>query len=122
MVGSASRNYIARHKRLQEFTEDDFDLLGLLIAQFSELVLLPHVLAEVSSLARQISGQAYADVQRALRTLVETATELPVQSVLGVRRHEFGQVGLTDSVILHLCATSIDDVSPEVVPENGTGC
>jgi hypothetical protein len=115
VVGSASRGYIARHKRLQEFTEYDFDLLGLLIAQFSDLVLLPHVLAEASNLIRQISGSARADVQRAFGTLIETATELPIESVLGARRSEFAKLGLTDSIILYLCSMAIDQVNPTLI-------
>src|SRR6516162_6325676 len=115
IVGSASKDYIARHKRLQEFTMDDFDLLNVLIAQFSDLVVLPHVLAEASNLARQISGRARADVQHALKSLLESVTELPIPSILGSRRPEFTQLGLTDSVILHLCSMSIDDISPTLI-------
>ena len=63
VVGSASKDYIATHRRLQDYTVDDFEMLGVLIAQFSEIVLLPHILAEVSSLARQIKNPARAKVQ-----------------------------------------------------------
>ena len=58
VVGSADRDFIAKHKRLQGYTIDDFELLGILIAKFSEIVVLPHILAEVSSLARQIDKPA----------------------------------------------------------------
>jgi hypothetical protein len=53
VVGSASRDYIAKHKRLQGYTIYDFELLGLIIADFSDIVLLPHILVEVSSLAKK---------------------------------------------------------------------
>jgi hypothetical protein len=115
VVGSASKDYIAIHRRLQDYTVDDFDMLSLLIAQFSEIVLLPHILAEASSLARQINNPARARVQWALKTLITTATELPLQSVFGVERDEFDQLGLTDAVILHLCTMSINGVSPTLI-------
>jgi hypothetical protein len=115
VVGSASKGYISMHRRLQDYTEDDFDMLGLLIAQFSDIVLLPHILAEVSSLARQINDPARKKVQRALRTLITTATELPIQSVFGAERDEFDQLGLTDAVILHLCNMSINGISPTLI-------
>jgi hypothetical protein len=35
IVGSASRDYIARHKRFCGYTVDDFDVLGLLLSEFS---------------------------------------------------------------------------------------
>jgi hypothetical protein len=37
-----------------------------------------------------------------LRTLIMTTPELPIQSVAGAQRDEFGELGLTDAVILHL--------------------
>jgi hypothetical protein len=115
VVGSASKDYIAKHRRLKGYTVDDFKLLGLIISGFSDLVLLPHVLAEVSSLARQIGNPARAEVQNALRTLITTAVELPIQSALGAQRDEFDELGLTDSVILHLCTMSVSGVIPTLV-------
>jgi hypothetical protein len=69
----------------------------------------------VSSLARQINDPARKKVQRALRTLITTATELPIQSVFGAERDEFDQLGLTDAVILHLCNMSINGISPTLI-------
>jgi len=116
VVGSASTEYIAKHKRLQDYTVDDFELLGLIISQFSDIVLLPRILVEVSSLARQIENPARAKVQGALRTLIiTTATELPIQSAFGAQRDEFGDLGLTDAVILHLCNMSLNGIRPTLV-------
>jgi hypothetical protein len=115
VVGSASKDYITTHRRLQDYTVDDFEMLGVLIAQFSEIVLLPHILAEVSSLARQINNPERTKVQIALRTLITTATELPIQSVFGVQRNEFNELGLTDAVILHLCTMSINGIRPTLI-------
>jgi hypothetical protein len=120
VVGAASRQYIAKHKRLQAYTSEDFELLGLLIAQFSEIVLLPHILAEVSNLARQIVNPARREVQRSLRTLVETAIELPIASVHGVRREEFDLLGLTDAMILHLCDLNFLGLRPTLITSDST--
>jgi len=115
VVGSASRDYITKHKRLQDYIVFDFELLGLIIAEFSEIILLPHVLVEASSLARQIDNPARAAIQNSLRTLITSASELPVQSIHGVRREEFIELGLTDAVILHLCSMSIEGICPTLV-------
>jgi len=115
VVGSASRDYIGKHRRLTDYTVDDFDLLGLIIAEFSEIILLPHILAEVSSLARKIDNPARGRIQDALRTLIYTATELPIQSIFGVQRDEFDELGLTDTVILHLCSMSINGINPTLL-------
>ena len=115
VVGSASKEYIAKHRRLRDYTVEDFELLGLIIGDFSDIVLLPHILAEVSSLARKIDNPARAKIQNALRTLIATTTELPVPSVSGADRDEFDELGLTDAVILHLCNLTIEGVSPTLL-------
>lgn len=115
VVGSASRDYIAKHKRLKDYTVYDFEMLGLVIAEFSDIVLLPHILAEASNLAGQIDNPARAKVQAALKTLITTATELPLPSASGVQRDEFDSLGLTDAVILHLCTMSINGIRPTLI-------
>jgi len=103
IVGSAKRSYIRAHKRLSGYDENDFDLLVQAISIFSDVVLLPHVLAEVSSLARQIANPARSRIQEKLKELVEAAAEIAIPSLEGVRRDDFGEYGLTDSVVLQLC-------------------
>jgi hypothetical protein len=44
-----------------------------------------------------------------------TATELPIQSASGAQRDEFGELGLTDAVILHLCNMSINGIPPTLI-------
>ncbi len=115
VVGSASRKYIHQHKRLGEYSTYDFDLLGLILSDFSEIVLLPHILAEVSNIARQIDFPARGQIQAALRTLVTTCVEFPIQSVNGVLRDEFGRLGLTDAVILHFCTMDVNGMNPALL-------
>lgn len=103
IVGSTDRSYIRIHKNLSQFSEEDFILLGQAISLYSDIVLLPHIMAEVSSLARQIKNPARAQIQSKLAELVESVGEVPVPSVAGVRRAEFNMLGLTDGAILHLC-------------------
>jgi hypothetical protein len=115
VVGSASKAYIAKHRRLTGYTVEDFELLGILLSEFSEIVLLPHILAEVSNLSRYIDNPARQHVQNVLKTLIETATELPVTSSFGARRDEFNELGLTDSIILHFCSMSVNGISPTLI-------
>ena len=113
IVGSADRKYITSHKNLSssKYTVADFDLLGQAISLYSDIVLVPHIMAEVSSLARQIKNPARARIQSKLAELVERVGEILVPSLDGVRRAEFDRLGLTDSVILHLCSLNQTRVS-----------
>ena len=103
IVGSAGRNYIGMHKNLGDYDIGDFELLGDAISLFSDIVLLPQVMAEVSSLARQIRNPARSRIQAVFRKLVETTMEIQTPSLSGTTRDEFDAFGLTDSVILHMC-------------------
>ncbi len=115
VVGSASRDYIGRHKRLDQYSTEDFDLLVGIIGQFDEVVLLPHIVAEVSSLCRQIANPARSAIQHAFKVLVTSATEIPIPSADGALRAEFEGLGVTDACILHLCAMSLNGISPTLI-------
>jgi hypothetical protein len=115
LVGSASRKYIGLHKRLSEFTSDDYDLLVLLISQFSDIVLVPHIVAETSNLVGQISNPARVQIQLSLKKLIETTTEVPIASNYGAQRQEFQELGITDAVLLHLCNLGLNGLSPTLI-------
>ena len=106
IVGSASRSYIARHTRLDSYTDDDFDLLVELVGSFSDIIVLPHIWTEADYLVRSggLRHPATQQVLEKLRILIASITEFPVSSAAGAVREEFAQLGLADSVMLHLSA------------------
>jgi hypothetical protein len=53
VVGMCNRDYIAQHKRTQDFLAEDFDLLLTAINSYEQLWITSHCLAEVSNLLRQ---------------------------------------------------------------------
>jgi len=112
IAGLANRTYIGAHKRLSGYNDADFELLVQAISIFSDIVLLPHVLAEVSNLARQTPNPMMRSrIHEKLRELVEAAAEIPIPSRDGVRREEFGEYGVTDAVIPQLCSLNQSEVS-----------
>lgn len=115
VVGTASKDYISKHKRLTSFSRDDFDLLVILLSQFSDIVTVPHILSEVSSIARHIENPARDKIQGALRDFIESCTEIPIQSIDGARRTEFHRFGITDAVILHVCAMATGGATPTLL-------
>ncbi len=99
-VGSADRSMIYRHKRLQHFDVEDFDLLQEMISLFSEIIFLPNVVSETSNLIRQIRGPDRVKVVAMLAELVSRAREIYVPSADAVRRSEYGYLGVTDAALL----------------------
>jgi hypothetical protein len=112
IVGLANRDYIGVHRRLSGYDGTDFELPVQTISIFSDIVLLPHVLAEVSNLARQTPNPMMRSrIQEKLKELVEATAEIPISSRDGVRRDEFDDYGVTDAVILQLCSLNHSEVS-----------
>lgn len=53
-VGLYDQNWIEKFKRTQRYTPDDFLLLRALIVRFSQIVVTPYILAELSNLSMQM--------------------------------------------------------------------
>lgn len=104
IVGTASRDYIARHKRLRAFSVEDFDALLNIVSSVRALVITPNTLTETSNLARQIAEPAYSEVQRVFRELALSTGETYVASSDAVNRNEFIRLGLTDAALIE-CAS-----------------
>ncbi len=116
IVGLTSPDYIAVHKCLKgDYTEHDFNLPGLIIGGFSDIVTLPRILSETSNLARQIPGPARRDIQLKFRSFIERTVEIPLTSVQGARREAFENLGLTDAVVLQFCELDIDGAKPTLL-------
>lgn len=119
IVGSCNRQWISRHKKLADktcFSEDSYDRLLGLIANFSELVFLPNVLTEVNN---QLDGGMLKPAPQALSDklaiLIRESEEAYVRSDVASDRPEFNWLGLTDVALLLLCSTDSGRDTPTLV-------
>ena len=104
IVRTASPAFIARHKRTQTFTSEDFQLLQILIGRADACVFTPHVLAKASNLIRQFANPGLQQILEIVRRVIEGGREVRARSAVAVRRPEFRYLGLTDAALL-----TIDD-------------
>jgi hypothetical protein len=105
VVGTAAKEYIAKHKKLTEFTIEDYDLLVKLIARASEVLVTPNTLTETSNLAAYIGEPARSKVLDVLRTVSTDSQERYVpSSAAAARRSEFIRLGLADAAMLEATA------------------
>src|SRR4051812_35268145 len=100
VVGVADREYIKKHRRLQSYSEADFDLLRRLIAPMSAIVVTPNILTEVSNFAKQIAEPARTRIATAFTVLLDKLDEQYVASKQAAAQPEFSRLWLTDSGIL----------------------
>lgn len=101
VVGLADRTYIGKHRRLQSYSERDFDLLRQLIAPMSTIIVTPNILTEVSNFAKQIAEPARTRIATAFTVLLDELSEQYVSSKQAAAQAEFSRLWLTDSGILN---------------------
>ena len=106
VAGSTDRRLIAKHRRLREFTVEDFDRLIKLVARAGQLLLTPNTLTEASNLLAYHRDPERSRCFAVLRSFIEHGKELVVASATASRNRVFARLGLTDAALLEV-------VSPE---------
>jgi hypothetical protein len=109
IVGLKDRALIARHKRTQEFCDEDFELLQSVIGNFDRIVVTPNILTECSNPLRQIGDPACTELTAILKTLVEgdDLDERYLSSREAVRVVDFPRLGLTDAGVLEVVSRDL---------------
>lgn len=120
-IGKFRRELIAKFKRLNTFTTEDYDTLALLLEQFGRIATTPNILTEVSnlsgSLRDEMRGLYYNSFAGSLSVLHETylpsseVTATPLFRALGITDAGIallakdGMLVLTDDLTLYQYAT-----------------
>ena len=102
VVGTASRSYIAKHKRLDAYTEQDFLLLLELLPRTPRIIVTPNTVTETSNLIGRIAEPARTHVYVALRTLLKATDEIFIESTQAASHTAFPRLGVTDAVLLDI--------------------
>lgn len=101
VVGTYDVDYISVHKRTDTFTEDDYQLL-LIVLDGASLVLTPNICTEASNLLWQTPEPYKSDLRRVLARIISANSEFHCASVTVIGTDEFMALGLTDAGILEL--------------------
>jgi hypothetical protein len=102
VVGTTKRSYIGKHKRLQAYTEADFDLLRDAIAQHQNVVVTPNTLTETSNLLKQIREPMRSEIFTVFGAIIQNTDEIYVESRALCGHKEFVTLGLTDAALHNL--------------------
>lgn len=102
IVGLADHRLISSHRNLQTYDFRDFELVKAVVSMSNDLVWCPHLLSEVSSLARQIGGPAKRQVTDALAQAIISSKEDYIPSEAGASHAAYAKLGLTDAILLLL--------------------
>jgi rRNA-processing protein FCF1 len=101
IVGTASISYIRDFKPTHAFSNNDFDLLVLLLNDVEEIVTIPQVIAETSNhLSKgfksvQIRQHVWAEFQ----AFIQNTREVYRDSAEGSKDSAFTRLGITDAIL-----------------------
>lgn len=100
VVGSVGRGLIAKHRRLQGYTSEDYEILIKLLERVEQVFVTPNTLTETSNLLAQ-----HADPERSrffdrLRFIIQESKEVTVASAQASSNSAFNRLGLTDAALL----------------------
>ena len=100
VVGATERSLVAKHRRLQRFTADDYELLLNLIDRFGPVLVTLNTLTETSNLLAQHREPERSELFDTFRLLIEDNKEIVVASLEASRNASFKRLGLTDAALL----------------------
>ena len=103
VAGDTDPHIITRHKRLKQFTVDDYRVLRELIFEAGGIVYVtPNTLTEASNLLRNYGEPDRTRLSDTLATLIHESREVVVRSVDAAANVAYRRLGLTDAGLLEV--------------------
>ncbi len=107
VVGRVGRDLIAKHRRLREYTAEDYDTLNDLIERVERVYVTPNSLTETSNLLSQHGEPERSRFFEMFRFLIQHAEEIQVASEVASSSREFVRLGLTDAALLEVATEEV---------------
>lgn len=102
VVGSVGMEMIAKHRRLREYSEEDYKTLVRLLDRVDRVFVTPNTLTETSNLLAQHGDPERSRFFQMLRFVIHESEEVVVASSVASSNSEFGRLGLTDVALLEV--------------------
>ena len=116
VVGSVDRELIARHRRLRQFTDADYDVLRRMVREAGRVFVTPNTLTEASNLLAQHREPDRSDLLGGLRALIEESEEIVVRSAEAASNAEYVRLGLTDAALLEAVTADTPVLTADLDP------
>lgn len=102
IVGSIDNGiYIKKSKRLNDFTQEDFQIVAAIMASAKEVAITPYIAAEVSNLI-DLSGEVQIRIMEFARHLFSQCTQIPSLIDEDTQGDNFLRFGITDNSLITL--------------------
>ena len=100
VVGSESREMIPKHRRLEHYSPEDYDILLDQLQETDRLYATPNTLTEASNLIGQHGEPERSALMGRLQYLIHQSNEFVVASVTASSNPVFPKLGLADAALL----------------------
>lgn len=114
VIGSVNRQEVARNKRTSKYTPSDFDLLTRVLDEYDEIIVTPHIAAEVSNLITSLHGDYLDRARTILRIGLQAWQEVYIESRLAAADERFLRLGLTDLTVAKASAGERDILTDDL--------
>ena len=102
VVGSVGRELIEKHRRLREYSAEDYEILIDLLDRVERVFVTPNTLTETSNLLAQHAEPERSRFFDRLRFVIHESEEIVVASAVASSNSAFNRLGLTDAALLEV--------------------
>ena len=102
VVGSVGRELIEKHRRLREYSAEDYEILIKLLGRVERVYVTPNTLTETSNLLAQHREPERSRFFEKLRFIIHESEEIVVASAVASSNSAFNRLGLTDAALLEV--------------------
>ena len=114
VVGHEGRDLISRHRRLREYSADDYDILTDLLDEVDQVFVTPNTLTETSNLLGQHAEPERSRLLSRLRLIIQDSHEVVIASAAASANSAFERLGLTDAALLEVATLEAPLVTVDV--------
>jgi hypothetical protein len=101
-AGREDRGLISKHRRLNEYSVEDYYVLLDLLSLVERVLVTPNTLTETSNLLAQHGEPERSRLLRRLRLIIEDGEEVVIASSVASRNGAYERLGLTDAALLEV--------------------
>ncbi|WP_223967920.1 hypothetical protein [Bradyrhizobium sp. RD5-C2] len=107
IVGLTNADYISKHKRLVDYSRQDFLLLTETLDRSGKIILTPNTITETSNWIDHIRDPARSEIRQVFNVFIANQSEVYVPSANAISRKEHVELGVADNVLLEIAKRAL---------------
>lgn len=114
LVGKYDRGYIQHYLKLKSQSRDTFQKLDDFVKKFNNVIITPHILAELSNLANDMPEKRCREFLKQCVQQLERFNEVTIEKDLIIKQAQFPEFGVADTGIVVACEQQYREFLPVI--------